>query len=451
MTNFQIHQSWLAASSDRTELSQTMGMLSMKVGDIALTRNEDIWSQTVRDSVLTSAYPLALWFASSWWRLVFEPLPASGVRPSIDWRMAHELGAANHGFVWPQIMFVSDRETIQVFAVPSKGVIQQSVKYLNGLDAPASILLHDFQNQATNFVDSVISRLDALELTDTELKHLWNFVQQERSDPESAKYRSIEAAMGFDPDECPNNLMDLALCLDKRMGQASFSELSPVYGKLANGTPLTAIEDLEKTQGITCRPEIAHASLRAQDHSSLENERPWERGVSMAQYLRHEIGKPSSKLDSKTLYGLLGLTESQVEHYVPSKRQEVGVGVPKNQSELRIIPRKKHPVAKRFEFARFIGDYLSSDRLDNEWLTSTDLRTSRQKYQRAFAAEFLCPIHDLQNFLEDDYSETAIEDAAQHFEVSTETVTALLANNNLIPSATFERLTEARLPYQTGM
>jgi Zn-dependent peptidase ImmA (M78 family) len=155
-------------------------------------------------------------------------------------------------------------------------------------------------------------------------------------------------------------------------------------------------------------------------------------------------------LDSASLYGLLGVKESEIEHWVPPMRSEAAVAVPRANNELKIVPRKKHPVAKRFEFARFIGDYLYTNCAGDQWLATTDLRTSRQKFQRAFAAEFLCPINSLQEFLDGDYSETAIEDAAHHFDVSIDTVSALLANNGLIQLTPFEAFPEARLPYPTG-
>ena len=81
--------------------------------------------------------------------------------------------------------------------------------------------------------------------------------------------------------------------------------------------------------------------------------------------------------------------------------------------------------------ARFLGDYVSREAKDGQWLVSTDLGTARQKFQRAFAAEFLCPISALVEFLGEDYSETAIEDAAEHFQVGQRTVESLLVNNGL--------------------
>jgi Zn-dependent peptidase ImmA (M78 family) len=75
-----------------------------------------------------------------------------------------------------------------------------------------------------------------------------------------------------------------------------------------------------------------------------------------------------------------------------------------------------------------------------DWLTSTDSATSAQKFQRAFAAEFLCPIASLSDHLNGDYTEAAIEDAASTFQVSEMVVRSLLLNNGLIRQP-------ANLPY----
>ncbi|MCY4005348.1 MAG: hypothetical protein OXE84_00745 [Rhodobacteraceae bacterium] len=76
-------------------------------------------------------------------------------------------------------------------------------------------------------------------------------------------------------------------------------------------------------------------------------------------------------------------------------------------------------VAQRFELARFVADRVRSEGLsENQWLISSDLSTTRQKFQRAFAAEFLCPIDSLVDFLNGDFSESGVEDAADHYDVN---------------------------------
>jgi len=68
---------------------------------------------------------------------------------------------------------------------------------------------------------------------------------------------------------------------------------------------------------------------------------------------------------------------------------------------------------------------------------------SLQKFQRAFAAEFLCPVSSLVEFLDGDFSESAVEDAASYFTVSEQTVEALLINNGYFA----RQAREADMPY----
>ena len=50
---------------------------------------------------------------------------------------------------------------------------------------------------------------------------------------------------------------------------------------------------------------------------------------------------------------------------------------------------------------------------------------------------------NLQEFLEDDFSDDAIEDAVEHFGISPDTVRSLLTNNNLL----YREYGRAVLPY----
>ncbi|MHB9098708.1 MAG: ImmA/IrrE family metallo-endopeptidase [Syntrophales bacterium] len=448
MTKLKFSYDWLVAGNDAPEYNQTTAMLALHVGNVNLMKNHDIWSKTIRETVLASAYPLAMWLTSSWWRLNWEPLPAHGVRPSVDWRMAHELGAADHGFVWPQIIFASDCEVMQVWAVPLSVNDNQSVNYLNGLELPASIALTDFQRSVEDFITDVIRRLNATGCANTELSNLWQLIQEERVDHESAKYRRVEAEMGYDPDECPEELMDKALSLDLKMGTSALSELAPIYGKLALQTPLATIEEMADSPGLVGAPRVPSLP---RDESARQG-MPWQRAVVAAGELRKMLGNPHGMIDNNKLSELLGLNAPEVEQWSPAGRNDAAIAVPCRKNQFKFIPRKKHPIAKRFELARFIGDYLLTARTNGNWLTSTDLSTSRQKFQRAFAAEFLCPIETLQDFLRDDYSESAIEDAALHFQVSQRTIESLLVNNGvLLPPSCLVDYTETRLPYQLDL
>ena len=450
MTDFEFAAEWCAAGNDAPEYYHTMARLALRVGNVNLMKNEDIWSRTIQKSVLVSAYPLAMWLASSWWRLNWEPLPAHS--PSLDWRMTHEMGAANEGYVWPQIIFASDWEAVKIWTPPSADDENQSVKYLNGLAAPASIGLNGFQRGVEAFITTVISRLDVSPgCRNTPLSDLWKIIQEERAVPEIAKYRRIEAEMGFDPDECPEALMEKALSFEQEMGIDALHELTPVYGKSAKQTLIAAIRDIADSPGLIGKPAIIDSD-DITPFIQTTRDAPWQHAVAKAGALRRMIGNTTNMINNAGLCDLLGLQASKVEEWAPAKRNDAAVAVPEDPKQFKFIPRKKHPIAKRFELARFIGDYLLTEPANGHWLTSTDLRTARQKYQRAFAAEFLCPIDALCAFLEGDYSESAIEEAADHFQVSQTTVTSLLLNNGIFPAASALDLDYdgGRVPYQLG-
>ena len=445
MADFKLISKWLVAGNDVPKYRQTMAMLELHVGHLNLMKNQDIWSNTIQEFALMSAYPLAMWLAFSWWRLHWEPLPARGVHPPLDWRMAHELGAANHGFVWPQVIFASDREVMQVWAVPSSADNNQSVKYLNGFEIPENVTLPSFQRGVEDFISTVLRRLDAVGCQNSELASIWQLIQEERSDRESTQYRRVEAEMGYNPDECPEELIKKAFSLDRTVGTAALSELTPLYGKPATEQPLAAIERIAESPGIVGTPAVPRLSV----DSSIPSETvPWKRAVAIAGALRDKLGNLHDLIDNKMLNDLLGLRATDVEQWTPAKRSDATVAVPCAANQFKFIPRKKHPIGKRFELARLIGDYLLTEQTERQWLTSTDLRTSRQKFQRAFAAEFLCPIASLRTFLNDDYSEPATEDAADHFQVSKTTINSLLVNNELLPAG---MNIEERLPYQLAV
>lgn len=427
MAELRFSHDWLSAGADGPVFRDTSAQFAIYLDDTCLTRNEDIWSKTVRDTVLVSTYPLALWFASSWWRLNWEPLLKPGPRPSLDWRMSHELGAANHGFVWPRILFASDGEVINVWAAAAS-TQGQSVNYLRSLDGPQVVKISDFQRSVDNFIGAVLNRLSAVGCPDTELAALWQLVLDDRADPSTTRVRRLEALMGFDPEECPERVITQALELQARMGDSAMSELAPVYGRRDDGVALGEIAELGATEGIRGRPQVAPTDLGPAQARAV----PWQRGVEAARQLRAHIGNTDEPIDNTTLLGLLGLTEDQVEHGSTRSRHAAAVATPVDDKYLNFVPRRRHPIARRFEFSRFLADHLREPEGCTRWLASTDLATSRQKYQRAFAAEFLCPIRSLVDFLGDDFTESAVEEAAEHFGVSEKTVESLLTNNEYL-------------------
>ncbi|MFM7423400.1 MAG: ImmA/IrrE family metallo-endopeptidase [Elainella sp.] len=445
MNSLSLNFEWLTSGNDSPEIRQTMGMFGLKAGNINLTRNEDTWSQTLRDTVLISAYPLAAWMVSSWWRLLYEPLPPTRTQPSVSWRMAHELTAANQGFIWPRVILASDTESMQIWSTASNPINQQSVIYINSLNRSFPVDLVEFEQTAKSFIESVIYRLDATGVANTPLANLWREVQEELADSYSSQYRRCEAELGFDPDECLESLVIDALNLASQIGVETFSEVAPACSAgISEAKPLsTTITELTQESGLDGKPEVSIDYSVSQSFSRA----PWQKANEVATHLRDKLDIGEEPVTDQYLYDLLGLQRSEYEALTPPSQRHIAIAVPLENSGFRFYTRKRHPTGKRFELARFIGDYLLYGNHKASWLASTDLRTSRQKYQRAFAAEFLCPLSSLQAYLGNDYSESAMEDASEHFQVSSRTIESILTNNGLISSLQPDSYLEASLPY----
>jgi len=402
-----------------------MAEICIEVNDSNLTENYNIWSEEAYETVLASSAPLVMWFLQSWWRLLYEPFQAykydtNGL--STAWRMAHELGAANHGFVWPKIAFVSDLSHIHIFARASDDK-KQSVRYINGISTPQAITLSSFENALDAYISQTIDRLNSLGANGSSVKELWEIIKEEREDLSMSAYRRIEAIMGYDPDDASDVIMEYALEKYDKIGHSSLEELAICYGKYSEGS-INDIEDFVKHSGVLGKPDIK----LLQKVNSINIESPWKQAIHDAQYIRKEINNINKPIETTRLLDILGVaTSSQEKWGVTIDKHNASVGIREESGSIKYLPRKKHPLGKRFEQARYLGDFITMPH--EQWLVSTDMRTARQKYQRAFAAEFLCPFDGLMEYIQDDFSDDRRKEAADYFQVSEQIITSTLANN----------------------
>jgi len=426
MSKIQLTIDWLVTDDKAPVMRDTTGNLSINVAGINLTQNMDLWSKTVRPSVLVSAYPLANWWVNSWWRLHYEPF-YTGIKPTHDWRMSHELGAANHGYVWPALLFSSDGEAMNIWA---ESLIQenQSVSYLNALHGPTACRLSDFSQALDMFIDTVIQRLIAMGHIATDLSELWSLLKEERADETLSKMRRLEARLGYDAETCPEELLQNMINFEKITGRQAMDELAPAVGREDEDKILEVVHHFNDTKGIKGTPEITPSNRVFDSRHSA----PWVEGVSAAKELRALIDNAEKRITENDIYQLLGITASDVNNFNVNRSHKISIAKPLKNGALDYVSRKRHPDAKRFEFARFLGSYYMGGNEEPGWFVSSELATANQKRQRAFAAEFLCPVESLIGFLAEDFTENAIEDASEYFGVSEQTITSILQNNGFL-------------------
>ena len=412
------------------EDSDAVAHLSIHAGPLCLTRNENAWSEKIEDSITVSLYPLAEWLAWSWWRLNYEPLPADTAKIPHNWRMAHEMAAANAGFVWPAVVFATDGEAMQIWANPSAASERVSAKYVVGSSEPVLVPAGRFQKAISDLLHDVLGRLSERGRDGTGLAELWQLVQADMSDERAARRRRLEARLGYDPDECPKGLLEHAARIENKLGEGAFAEIASAYSRWKVDADVEGIRELVERKGLSGTLQVDGSNLDLAGNEAA----PWQRAVSAARRLRSHLSMDGKPISDSDLYGLLGLTEDAVAGWIPAGKARAAIGRGEADGRMTYVSRKRHPIAKRFEFARFVADGIhdSGHPGRSHWLVATDLSTSRQKFQRAFAAEFLCPVDSLVENMNGDFSETAVEDAADYFSVSDRTVRSLLINNGYI-------------------
>ena len=413
----KISEKWVFAEDMDVCCEATAAQLSIMFGTQALTQNINTWDSRKKDYIIVSTYPLAYWIANSWWRLCYEPRLSSNP-PDFGWRMTHELGSADHGFAWPRISFFPDGEVVCI-AADVVSMPDQSVTYLPDSKIRALTGLDDFQNELSNFVLRTINRLREKNVAG-DLCDLWEILQDEKSDPVCSEYRRIEAALGYDSEEGPNELINDVISLKTAAGDGTIWELSPFIGKQHE-----FCHELKQKSGIDGNPQLPNINVSS-------SESPWRRGVKLAHALREHF--KDDMVSTTELCDLLGIRYQDVEadNGNFNKRLPVAFASTDNNQAYKFSFRRLRDTGKRFELARFIADLYITKSLSQPWLVSSDLASARQKVQRAFAAEFLCPIDRLLEVLNDDFSEESQTEAAAHFQVSGLTVNSLLRNNGYL-------------------
>lgn len=119
---------------------------------------------------------------------------------------------------------------------------------------------------------------------------------------------------------------------------------------------------------------VATPSIEPDAIEVMREGTPWERAIHDARALRQKIGNICAPMLDNTLHELLGISRQDSSKWaLPTGRMPEAVAVPVNNRRWRFIPRRRSAAGRRFELARFTGEYLSVASRAPEWLVSTDL------------------------------------------------------------------------------
>lgn len=406
--------------TETREVEATLAEVSITAGKICLSRAEDTETGYIRNYAVLPGYLLAQWLAWNWWRLRWEP--RRQVRKTDNsWSAAHHTATIGQGWIWPNITFNSDGIRMSVTARPSRPTVAEPLRYL--ADQTVILPATSLETGVERFVKEIIERLQECRMSATDLQILWDELTAERADPELAAYRKIEALLGCDPDEADPELVEMVLRDGLKLGEQAMVEVAAS----GEGPPLTAEQFGERCRqtGFAIRPEDGVRLALAEDLRPSVALPAWRVGVEVARRLRYAEHLDGTSVTDSRLTAMCAVDGAVLEQ---SGDGRMAFELDDDKKRGMVVLHSNWKTGRRFDLARLLGDRLLSEE-DERLRPATAAHTYRQKMQRAFAAEFLCPIEALRDFLGDDFSDEAQENAAQHFEVSPRTVATLLANN----------------------
>jgi len=415
--------------------------------DQSLTEGRDGFVNRIRPGPLVSAYHLAEWLAWNWWRLRWEPRSNAP-----DWPFAHRLTTIGEGYVWPNITIFSDGERTALIAKPTTARPATAFRYISDYAAIVPSLV--FEGAVDRFIGQVLGQLQAEHIHGTNLDRLWSELTDERRDIETARRRKLEALLGQDPDTADPVVIDRLLTDAQELGERAVEELA---ADSPQGGTLLTVDDLRqiaKQSGFSTSPRDT-ARLSADTMLPSPKEAPaWRLGVEAARALRVQAGLGSEPVEDGRLadlaairpldladnsssrnifivpFGIAARLLGSVDWLRRQGKPEAGVSFALDQSETEssIFLRSHWRSGRRFELARLLADRIVLP-VPGTLHVATRASTYRQKMQRAFAAELLCPFDAMDAMLGGDYSTEAQEDAASYFGVSEWVVRRQLVNH----------------------
>ena len=421
--SFAIDFEWLERYTPDEAERLTFADIKMSIGGVIITELEDINAKTIRPAARLSAYAMAVWLLGNWWRLVREPER----NLSESWEMSHRLGAIGQGFLWPDLSFNSDGSALLLRMNATPPSSRQMVRYLNGICE--FVPLAAFEATILSFADAVIDRLHSMGCKTSQLQDLRENIIEERSNPSSVRWREMEALLGYDPDEAPEELMTTLLAQGELSGYDAVTE---VLAQSTTDTPEILDALFRNVRGHT-EPMLVPdtKTLKAENTRIDPSLLPWERAAVAARAARKHWALPDGPVSNRQLIDLFSLSNDM---FTNNHRAEspITVGFRNGMPDrLDVCLNTSYPTNHRFALLRLVGDRLYSPDTDT-FLPVTTVKTARQKFQRAYAQEFLCPSDALKDFVGEDFGEEKLDEAAHYFNVSTRLIETTLVNKGYI-------------------
>jgi hypothetical protein len=381
----------------------TWARFELWVGGECITQVEDKVSGSARRSIYISLYPLAEWIAFNWWRLAYDYRSTWLVENSRgrDARYAervwsevrpHRVRDAGDGFLWPDLAILpeDDSQTLLVWKSDQSVTEGRVARFIsNGLKRVASSELRHF---LSSVVEQVIHRLHEQGIQKSSLMTEWELVSS--PDKSEREFCIAAAQLGLDP------YAEDTISLEEGIIRAGSSFSSEVLADFLGIARIGALD--EEIDWILSSAEVASkssvdrgivSSMAGSTDVEPSNVRyPWRIGWQEASALRAQ-------------WGLAPTDQVQMENWIETVTrptpnagmQALGFAEGSRVGQL-VLAREYTSRSRRFTEARALWR-VSNDPHGIFLVVAT--YGTRQKIERAFAAEFLAPADGIREILAD--------------------------------------------------
>ena len=418
---FQFSATWLKDSDDVAEIC-------LRVGGSVISRVADTKKGTLRDYFRASSTSLALWLADNWWRLRWETISDSGL-PSVDWRLRHELNSASGGALWPPVMLFSVGDRIAFAPSVGKRVVEGPQSYFPfkiGMVAAA-----EYERELDSFFDVVLGHCAKTD-DGNALKILLKQITTERNDPELAGWRRLEACLGFDPDAAPDEVVNALVELEEIAGEDGVEEAAHAVPGTGAAQSLSSVIDATRESKVEI--DLSLVDSLQHDWNVPSYASPWVMAEAAATELRSKIGVTRGLLDHKNFADIFKARWNDLKSATATARNlPYGVRIGgETKSRVALQTSTSKPYIRRFELARQLGDAVWQK--DADFGIVSRSKSDRQKFQRAFAQNLLCPFEHLQREIDvNNPTPEAMEIAAKKFLVHPSVVRNQLVYKGYLP------------------
>lgn len=420
---------WIAADGVATpELRATWARLRITVDGCAVSELRDDAAGASRDALYIPLYPLAEWIAANWFTLLNEP-ESPGRSTERDFWRRHCVRAAAEGFALPELRIVTEGDTTLLRWLPVSFLAQRLRFVANG---EARVGRSAVEEALRNLVDAVILRLRDGGVPST------NFLEEEWAavaslDQEEADFCATVAAMGLDPfnvdAEIGGQVLRIARDIQPDLRSEFFAAANPAQLPSQFDWLRFATQSVSDSDSIDIIPDLRREWARqsSQERGGTGHE-PWDVGYRAANAVRNYVGLSVDPIPTEDFRERLGFAQSKTNSQAHSENMDA-VAVSLENYKSAIVLTNRSNIANRFAFARALYESFTHPTGD---ALVTRAASTRQKANRAFAAELLAPAEGLRRRLPMGLpSSETFEDLADEFGVSTETIRYQLWNHGL--------------------